>query len=151
MNVMYPQTLYYTQMEMFPSVGQSPSLLYLKVERLQQNHVTGFVWYRRWATRMMGIWFQQGIPSGASQMTLVVKNLPANAGDIRDAGSIPGSGRSPGGGLDNSLQYSCWRIPWTEEPGGLQSIGPQKSQTQLKRLSWHACMHTGIPCGQLKK
>ena len=124
---------------------------YLKVERLQQNHVTGFVGYRRWAIRMMGIWFQQGIPSGASQMTLVVKNLPANAGDIRDVGSIPGSGRSPGGGLDNSLQYSCWRIPWTEEPVGLQSIGSQKSQTQLKRLSWHACTHTGIPCGQLKK
>ena len=38
-------------------------------------------------------------------MVLVVKNLPANAGDIRDAGSIPGSGRSPGDGNDNPLQY----------------------------------------------
>ena len=38
---------------------------------------------------------------------LVVKNLPANAGDIRDTGSVPGSGRSPGGGHDNPLQYSC--------------------------------------------
>ena len=38
---------------------------------------------------------------GASQEALVVKNLPANAGDIRDAGSIPGSGRSPGGGNSN--------------------------------------------------
>ena len=38
---------------------------------------------------------------------LVVKNLPANAGDIRDAGSIPGLGRSPGGGNGNTLQYSC--------------------------------------------
>ena len=37
---------------------------------------------------------------------LVIKNLPANAGDIRDAGSIPGSGRSPGGGHGNPLQYS---------------------------------------------
>ena len=37
----------------------------------------------------------------------MVKNLPANAGDIRDAGLIPGSGRFPGGGHDNSLQYSC--------------------------------------------
>ena len=37
----------------------------------------------------------------------VVKDLPANAGDIRDAGSIPGSGRSPGGGHGNPLQYSC--------------------------------------------
>ena len=40
-------------------------------------------------------------------MAQVVKNLPANAGDIRDLGSIPGSGRSPGGGHGNPLQYSC--------------------------------------------
>ena len=40
-------------------------------------------------------------------MVLVVKNPPANAGDIRDAGLIPGSGRSPGGGDGNTLQSSC--------------------------------------------
>ena len=44
---------------------------------------------------------------GASQVALVVRNLPANAGDVRDAGSIPGLGRSPGVGSGNSLQYSC--------------------------------------------
>ena len=38
---------------------------------------------------------------------LVLKNIPASAGDIRDVGSVPGSGRSPGGGYGNSLQYSC--------------------------------------------
>ena len=43
---------------------------------------------------------------GASQVALVVKNLPANAGNIRDMGLIPGSGRSPGGGNSNPLQYS---------------------------------------------
>ena len=48
---------------------------------------------------------------GASQVALVVKNLPANAGDARDAGSIPGSGRTPGGGHDNTLQYSCLENP----------------------------------------
>ena len=52
-------------------------------------------------------------------MVLVVKNLLANAGDIRDVGSIPGSGRSPGGGHGSLPQYFAWRIPWTEEPGGL--------------------------------
>ena len=52
----------------------------------------------------------------------MVKNLPANAGDVRDAGSIPGLGRSPGGGHGNQLQYSCLENPG-EEPGGLQSIG----------------------------
>ena len=43
----------------------------------------------------------------ASQVVLVAKNLPANAGDIRDLSSIVGSGRSPGGGHGNPLQYSC--------------------------------------------
>ena len=43
----------------------------------------------------------------ASQVALVVKKLLANAGDIRDLGSIPGSGRASGGGLGNPLQYSC--------------------------------------------
>ena len=41
-------------------------------------------------------------------MVLVVKNLPANAGDIRDVDSIPGLGRSSGGGNGTPLQYSCW-------------------------------------------
>ena len=43
----------------------------------------------------------------ASQLALVVKNLLTNAGDIRDVGSVPGSGRFPGGGHDNRPQYSC--------------------------------------------
>ena len=46
-----------------------------------------------------------------SQMVLVVKNLPANAGDIRDAGLTPGLGKSPGGGRGNPLQYSCLENP----------------------------------------
>ena len=44
-------------------------------------------------------------------MVLVVKNLPANAGEIRDTGSIPGSERSPGGGHGNPLRYSCRENP----------------------------------------
>ena len=47
----------------------------------------------------------------ASQVMLVLKNLPANAGDIRDVGLIPGSGRSPGRGHGNPLQYSCLENP----------------------------------------
>ena len=43
----------------------------------------------------------------ASQVALVLKNPPANSGDLRDVGSIPGSGRSPGEGNGNPLQYSC--------------------------------------------
>ena len=68
----------------------------------------------------------------------MVKNLPtnANAGDVRDTGLIPGLGRSPGEGNGNPLQFLAWRIPWTEEPGGLQSIGSQRVGL-LKRLSTH--------------
>ena len=51
----------------------------------------------------------------ASKVVLVVKNLLANAGDIRDAGSIPGSGRSPRGGHDNPLLYSCLENPTVRE------------------------------------
>ena len=68
------------------------------------------------------------------------KNPPANAGDIRDVGLIPGSGRSPGGGHGNALQYSClgnvmdrgawcatlWEMSWTEDPGVLHSTGSQR-------------------------
>ena len=58
---------------------------------------------------------------GASQIVLVVKNLPANAGDIRDSGSIPELGRGNG----NHSSILAWRIPRTEEPGRLQSTGLQ--------------------------
>ena len=66
-------------------------------------------------------------------MVLVIKNLPANAGDVRNEGSVPRLGRSPGGGHGDLLQYSCLRIPWTEEPGGLQSMGSPIGK--LKRLT----------------
>ena len=62
-----------------------------------------------------------------SQVALVLKNLPASAGDIRDMGSIPGSGRSPGGGHRQPTPvFLPGEIPWTEEPGRLQSIGLQR-------------------------
>ena len=58
----------------------------------------------------------------------VVKNLPANS---RDMGSIPGLGRSPGIGNGNPVQYLSWEIPWTEEPGGLPSMGSQRVRYNL--------------------
>ena len=64
---------------------------------------------------------------GASQVVLMVKNLPANEGDVRDAGSIPGSGRSREVGMATHSRFLSWRIPWTEGPGGLQSIGCKES------------------------
>ena len=58
---------------------------------------------------------------GASQVVLVVKNLPANAGDIRSMGSIPGGEDSLEEGMATHSNIFAWRIPWIEEPGGLQS------------------------------
>ena len=58
-----------------------------------------------------------------------VKNLPANAGDIKDAGSIPGSGRPLEEGMATHSSILAWRIPWTGEPGGLQPKGHKESDT----------------------
>ena len=70
-----------------------------------------------------------GFPGGTSG-----NHLPDYTGDIRDAGSAPGLGRSPGGGNGNPLQYSCQENLMDRGDGGLQSIGVQ-SWTRLKRLS----------------
>ena len=57
----------------------------------------------------------------------MVKNLPTDVGNVRDESLAPRLGRSLGGGRGNPLQYFfAWRIPWTEEPGGLQSMGSQR-------------------------
>ena len=63
---------------------------------------------------------ERGFPDGSAG-----KESVCNAGDTGDSGLIPGWGRSPGGGNGNPPQYSG-RIPWTEEPGGLQSVGLQR-------------------------
>ena len=74
----------------------------------------------------------------ASQVEVVVKNPPTNAGDIRDMGSILGSGRSPGGGHGNPFQYSCLQNPM--DRGAWQATVQRvaQSQTWLKQLSMHA-------------
>ena len=56
----------------------------------------------------------------------MVKNLPANEGDTREMGLIPGLGRSPGGGHGNPFSILSWKIPQTEEPGWLQPEGSQR-------------------------
>ena len=55
---------------------------------------------------------------------LVVKNLLANTGDTRDASSTAGSGRSLEKGTATHFSILAWRVPWTEEPGGLDPWGP---------------------------
>ena len=67
--------------------------------------------------------------SGASQVALVAKNTPASAGDISELGLIvqPLGGEDPlEEGMATHSSVLAWRIPWTEEPGGLQSTGSQR-------------------------
>ena len=71
-------------------------------------------------------------------MILVVKNSPADAWDIRDAGSVPGLERFPGGGRGNSLQYSCLESPMDRGAWWATVHGVTKSKTHLKWLSTHA-------------
>ena len=71
-------------------------------------------------------------------MALVVKNPPASAGDARDAGSIPASGRSPGVGNVNPLQYSCLENSMDRGAGWAIIHGAAKSQT---RLSTHTFLY----------
>ena len=78
----------------------------------------------------------------ASQAMQWYKNPPANAGDIRDVGSIPGSGRSPGGGNDNPLQYSCLENPMDRGASWAIVHGVPKSQTQQSYWAWtHTQIH----------
>ena len=98
-------------------------------------------------TRGLPWWFMQ-LPRWHSGKDTQVK-LPAKAGDIRDVGSVPVLGRSPGAGNGNMLNFLAWKIPWTEKPGGLQSMGSQRVR--------HDCVHTHIaqyvlcPCKRRNK
>ena len=70
-------------------------------------------------------------------MELVVKNLPANARDVRNASSVPGLGRYSEGGNGNPLQYSCLENPTDRGIGWATIHGVAKSLTQLKELNKH--------------
>ena len=82
----------------------------------------------------------------ASQVAQVVKNSPVNAGDVRDMGLIPGSGRSPGGGPGNPLQYSCLENPM--DRWAWQAAVHRVRNSQVWLSDW-ACTHmfTLGPCG----
>ena len=81
-------------------------------------------------------------------MAFVVKNLPADAGNIREVGSIPGLGKSPGDGCGNSLKYSCLENPMDRQRNLVGCIVHRvtKSQTRLKQLS--TC---SLACSLFKK
>ena len=72
-----------------------------------------------------------------SYVTLAVKNLPASEADVRDEGSVPGSGRSAGGGHGNPLQYSCLENPMDRRAWWATVQTVSKNRTRLKQLSMH--------------
>ena len=72
-------------------------------------------------------------------MALVVKNPPANAGDARDAHSIPGSGRSPEGGNGNPLQYPCFENPM--DRGAWQASVHKVARVGYELVTEHACTY----------
>ena len=74
---------------------------------------------------------------GASPVVLVIKNPPPNAGGEKDMGLTPGSGRSPGRGNGNQLQYSCLENPMDRGAWQATVHGVARSQTRPKRLSTH--------------
>ena len=100
------------------SEGSACFLHFILNLKVLKQGVRAFNWPQAPSRLIMSLF--QTILLGASQVVLVVKNPPANTGHISDAGLTPGSGRSPGGGRGNPLQYSlAWRILWTKEPGEL--------------------------------
>ena len=96
--------------------------------------------YPSLVTWFLSIWELVYNICGDSQVVLVVRNPPADAGEVRVAGSIPGLGRSPGGGHGNPLQYSCLenpmdRAPWRLWSAGLQSVRHAWSDVAQERAS----------------
>ena len=97
-----------------------------------------------WADRFSGEQLALGLPRWHSG-----KNPPANAGDARDVGSTPGSGRSPGREHGNPLQYSCLENPMNRGAWRATVHGVTHSQTRLKWLSTHishTVRCTGLRC-----
>ena len=85
---------------------------------------------------------QVGFPGGA-----VINNPPANAGDTRDMGSIPGSGRCPGGGNGNPLQCSCLENPQGQRslvgygPWGRKRVGHDSATEDTSKTELACCVH----------
>ena len=99
------------------------SCLLLNLFRMTLDHIK-ILGYLFWA------------PSG---VVLVVENLPASAGDVRDTGSVPESGKSPGGGHGNPLQYSCLENPLDRE--AWQATVHRVAELDTTEVTWHAPTH----------
>ena len=122
-----------TQLDIYMLIGM------LTVLQLKSN------WMNEWMSEYMHAYilpnkvsFEDSQSPWASQVALVVKNLLANAGDLRDVGLVPGSERSPRGGNGHPFQYSCQENPMDRGPGEATIHRVAKSHTWLKQLNTHS-------------
>ena len=93
--------------------------------------------------------FTAELPGKPNLVMLVVKNLPINAGDSRDTGSVPGWERSPGGGHDNPLQYSCLKNPM--DRGAWRAMVYRAAESDMTEDTEHADMHVQIGLYRYKR
>ena len=124
-----------------------PTPVFLPGESQRRGSLMGC---RLWGRRVRHDWSDLAEAAakctiGACHVALQIRNLPAKARDIRDSGSILGSGRTPGSGHGNPLQYYCLENPMDRGAWWAIVHGVAKSSTWLKQLSMH--MHTESTTG----
>ena len=139
-SVMSDSCMYNWSMPGFPFLHHLPELAQTHVHWVRYGEIKALV-HCYWECKMVQPFGNLYGSSLVSQVVLVVKNSPSNAGDVSYVGSIPGSRRSPEGGHGNPLQYSCLNNPKDRGAWRATLHRVAKSQTWLKRLgTQHACM-----------
>ena len=108
---------------------------------MDSKGVKPYIYMCPWSPKGRESFLSLYLPFQASQVVLVVKNLPTNAGDARDVVSIPGSGRFPERGNSNPLQYSCLESSMDRGVWQATVHGVAKSQehTSIYPTPWSSC------------
>ena len=130
--IIFPDSIY---VFIYDTCFSLPDLLHSVWQTLRQStaqQMTQFVTFYGW-----GIFLCNVPHLWVSRVVLVVENPPADGREVKDSGSVPGSGKCPGGEHGNPLQYSCLENPVDRGAWWLMVHRVTKSWTQLKRISTH--------------
>ena len=138
-NLGAPKVLCASSVLLFPSFTWGHKIYHLLKEEENKKNTEGNNPKELRQPRHTNTGYSKKSLTQASQVVLVVKNLPANAGDVRDVGLIPGWGRSPGRRHGHPLQYSCLENPVDRRAWEATVHRVVKSQTRLKRRRTHTC------------